>query len=221
MAAQDQDHLLLYKGPSMNPTFFQDDLLYYSPETPGSYAKGDIIIFQSPTSGDKKLVVHRIIHTHGDSYRTQGDNSSEPDPYEVTPDIVIGKVIQAKRCERIIRIKNGYPGYIQHLSARCRRFLLRACTAPLKEIYYAVSDTGFVQHVTPKQYRGRIVAIRTPDGFDLLVFSGNHLAGWKNAGSADWCIRPPFRMIIARAYLPDSFSPDWEESTAGNQEETD
>ena len=91
----DNIHIAVYSGPSMNPTFKDNDLILWVEVNPAELKVGDIIIYEDPTNPYHKLVAHRIIETRIEEevygFRTKGDNNPDPDHYWV--DNILGLVI--------------------------------------------------------------------------------------------------------------------------------
>jgi hypothetical protein len=53
---------------------------------------GDLVYYENPLKPGQSLA-HRVIETNGRTLRTKGDESPDPDPYEVTPERLKGMVI--------------------------------------------------------------------------------------------------------------------------------
>lgn len=56
-----------------------------------SYENGDIILYWSPYLGE--YILHRVIGVTADGYLTKGDANQVKDPWIVTPDKVVGKLV--------------------------------------------------------------------------------------------------------------------------------
>jgi signal peptidase I len=82
-------------GYSMYPTILNLDLVFVVPKpllTQKDIDVGDIIVFKEPFSN--RTIIHRVIEVVGGYlYRTKGDNNPVADPYYITFDRVLGKVI--------------------------------------------------------------------------------------------------------------------------------
>lgn len=86
-------------GTSMDPVLHQGYLLQYEKVAASEIKTGDIIIFTPPVSPEKRstvpsLITHRVIEISGIpvNYRTRGDNNPVRDPWELSPDDVVGRV---------------------------------------------------------------------------------------------------------------------------------
>lgn len=95
----DNIHASVYSGPSMNPTFSDNDLVLWVEVDPVVLKVGDIIIYEHPTRPDYGSVAHRIIETRIEDgvygFRTKGDGNPSPDSYWVEDELqglVIGVV---------------------------------------------------------------------------------------------------------------------------------
>lgn len=85
------------QGTSMEPTFGENDVILWVEVNPADLNVGDIIVFQHPTLADPPPIAHRIIEVRVQdgkySFRTKGDNMSEPDQHWVPQEKIIGLVI--------------------------------------------------------------------------------------------------------------------------------
>ncbi len=81
---------------SMYPTLKINDIIVVKNIQPDEIKVGDIIVFRSPLNPDIPIV-HRVVDigmTGGRKFFiTKGDNNPTRDPWTVTPDMIIGKVI--------------------------------------------------------------------------------------------------------------------------------
>lgn len=82
---------VIVRGTSMEPTYHDGDLVLA--RRAGSYAKGDVIVFQvGGAFNDPAMVIHRIVG--GDGHRghvTRGDNRDRTDPWQPRDASIIGK----------------------------------------------------------------------------------------------------------------------------------
>lgn len=80
---------------SMYPTLTRGDMLVLKGADPKDIAVGDIIVYNYPLKN--KLIVHRVYRINADgTLKTKGDNNetnSQPDPWVVEPEWIIGKMI--------------------------------------------------------------------------------------------------------------------------------
>jgi signal peptidase I len=95
----------MYEGKSMNPTFFDKDMVDVGIYHDFSEIKvGDIVITKSLNITGNKCVCHRIVEiTEEGRIKTRGDNNSGVDSWELTINDLEGKVINADRPRRIQR----------------------------------------------------------------------------------------------------------------------
>lgn len=84
-------------GTSMFPTFRENDMILWVKVNPSDIKLGDVIVFRHPTTPNVDNVVHRVVEIQLEagkySFRTQGDNLSNPDRYYVPEANVHGLVI--------------------------------------------------------------------------------------------------------------------------------
>lgn len=78
------------EGVSMLPALRAGDLALAVPAGIGSLHLGDIVVYRSPTG---ILIIHRVV-ARGDGYLiVKGDNNPLPDPWGVTQQMIVGRVI--------------------------------------------------------------------------------------------------------------------------------
>lgn len=81
------------QGHSMEPTLYTGDVAIAIRNYTNNYSDGDIVVYRVQQGNIEGMVVHRIIRRLDDgNYLTQGDNKQMPDPWEVQPDWIFGKV---------------------------------------------------------------------------------------------------------------------------------
>jgi len=95
----------MYEGKSMNPVFFDKDMVDVGIYHNFSEIKvGDIVVTKSLSITGNKCVCHRIVEiTEDEKIKTKGDNNSGVDSWELTINDLEGKVINADRPKRIQR----------------------------------------------------------------------------------------------------------------------
>jgi len=79
---------IIVNGRSMEPTLRQGDLIILKPS--GGYEVGDIVGYVSPHG---PIVVHRIVGREGDAFILKGDNHDMVDPWPITQDMILGRLI--------------------------------------------------------------------------------------------------------------------------------
>lgn len=76
----------------MENTINENDVVLWVEVSPENVSVGDIIYYENPSSpGD--FTAHRVIGIENNTFHTQGDASSAPDPYTVSPAQLRGLVI--------------------------------------------------------------------------------------------------------------------------------
>ena len=82
---------VVVQGESMEPTYEDGDLVLV--READTYSEGDIIAFRAGgTFDDPTRIIHRIIGDSGrGTFKTQGDNREDVDPWTPGPDDIIGK----------------------------------------------------------------------------------------------------------------------------------
>ena len=82
------------QGHSMEPNLYTGDIAIAIRNYQNNYAVGDIIVYRVQEGNLDGMVVHRItVRLDNGNYITQGDNKKMPDPWEIQPDWIFGKVV--------------------------------------------------------------------------------------------------------------------------------
>lgn len=187
----------------MNPCLLQNDLLFWVPVTERSPGLGDVILFHA-SYDCKVIIIHRIVRVLAKrGFITRGDNNLHPDPGILACDDVIGVVIGGWRGDKKIWIPSGFTGVIVYHVAQSRKISLSILSTLFLKQYYMLAKKKWLLPFIPKKYLQRYVLIKTSAGYDIQVYLGDRLVGWKKNGMADWEIIPPFRICIDDTDLPD------------------
>lgn len=81
------------QGHSMEPTLYTGDVAIALRHYSGNYDVGNIIVYRVQQGDIEGMVIHRITERlENGNYITQGDNKKSPDPWEIPPDWIFGKV---------------------------------------------------------------------------------------------------------------------------------
>ena len=187
----------------MNPYLIQNDILYWVPISSRPPSPGDVVIFKAVCSD--RLVIHRVIKKLPDDlFITKGDNNHTPDKNQIPLDNMVGVVIGGVRGQRRIRVSSGFAGMFFHQIAQFRKKSLSLLTKLFLPIYHAISDSGVFPWILSPLFHQRLVIIKTDTGYDMQVYYGPVLAGWKPFKDRGWTIRPPYRIFLKPDELPDS-----------------
>lgn len=204
--------LINYIGPSMNPTLRAGDGLKIIPYNGQSIRLGDVVVFVPP--GDENKIVHRVVSVGCQRIGTRGDNNNKMDPWVLTPDNVVGRVVRAQRRNRRLRIYGGSMGRLFAGAVRtaCKidsgiSFLLHLpyrWLALLSSKAYStgLARSGVFRRFMHKLMAPRIVSFSRPEGNELQVLLGRRVIGWLPAGKENWHIRRPFRLFVDEQSLP-------------------
>ena len=112
----DASKLVVYIGPSMNPTLKTPDRLQVVPYQGEKIQRGDVIVFRPP--GTHNMVVHRVSSVNAQGIRTRGDKNSDIDPGILSPDRIVGRVVSAQWGNRWRPIHGGLRGGLYSLVVR-------------------------------------------------------------------------------------------------------
>ena len=96
--------MITVSGNSMQPWYGDGDLVILSPHA--SFQSGDVIVFWEPNH--RFFVMHRVWGFHETALMTKGDANKSEDPWYVTRDMILGKVLfRIPGIGKIIRILQG------------------------------------------------------------------------------------------------------------------
>ncbi len=187
----------------MNPALLQDDILEWVPVSERLPVPGDVIIFRDPANTGC-LIIHRVVIKYPDgSYCTRGDNMLFNDMHPVMHSEIMGVVTGGIREDRPMVVSMGSAGMRHHQYAQQRVKLLTRFEHFFAKPYWKISQIKFICRMVPERYQQRLVLVKTHEGYDLQVYLGRRLVGWKGEKDRDWTILPPYRLFIDRGHLPD------------------
>jgi signal peptidase I len=190
----------IYRGPSMNPTFFEPEILTIESYGTRKPKKGDVICYR--VEQENKSIVHRIIAVKGSSLKTKGDNSARADDYLVDNDAVIGRVTRSTKNNVTRTIYSGISGiaamYLRKISHRAIAFASKL----LRTSYYSLVATGIFRQLKPQKMVFK-VAVFEPFfySYPKLIFNGRTV-GIFNFRTMAWQIKKPYHLFIDENELP-------------------
>lgn len=198
------DRQIRYVGTSMNPWLLQNDILDWVPVSERFPVPGDVILFRDP-AGSGRLIIHRVVRALPvEGYITRGDNCLHDDRFPVPQSAIMGIVTGGLRGEEHLGVPSGGSGRIYHFYAQQRRRALPVLQWLFFTPYHLISRHGVFCRLVPSRFRQRLVIVKTSEGYELQVYLGRHLAGWKGEQDVGWTILPPCRLFLDSAALPDS-----------------
>lgn len=207
-----EPNTIRYVGRSMNPYLLQNDLLFWEPISCKNIEVGDVVIFKA-VCNDQRLVIHRVIAKKPDNFFiTKGDNNKTPDKNQIHLDRMVGFIKGGMRGSKPLRISMGKTGMFFHRVAQLRMKILPTLQNLFFAVYYYISDSQIMPRLLSPFIKQKLIIVKTQEGYDLQVYYGKHLAGWRAPRDRGWTIRLPFRIFLNTSILPDSISdiPDLE-----------
>lgn len=209
------DHYI-YTGKSMNPVFYDADLLEIKPyKSIQSIQCGDVITFPlrknknilaDELTGEEKKeknVTHRVVAVKNDLILTRGDNNPNIDPWALTFDQIFGRVTYKIVRQKKYYIQRGFMGRLCMLKNRTRRSLriiiIRTMKIPYRFLSYC---SPIISRIIPIQKKMRVVIFCRNDHSIKQLMLGKKIIATKNRWEAKWRIRRPYRPFINEALLP-------------------
>jgi len=193
-----------YIGSSMNPTLKPGDRLDTVPYDRQKIRRGDVIVFISPL--DESKAVHRVVSVDSKGIKTRGDNCNRIDPYVLSPDKIVGRVISVHRKNKQRRIFGGYLGRVFAGTARALIALDLGASFLLRPFYDRLARSGILRCWKPVWLEPRVISFRHSGGTELQLLMGRWVIGRRLPGMARWNIRRPFRLFVDEDSLPRNFS---------------
>jgi hypothetical protein len=192
--------VFFYTGPSMNPTLKAGDLLHLAQYGDSDIRNGDVIIFRP--DGMTNAVTHRVVSIDGECVRTRGDNNDGADPWIITREQVLGRVVAASRDGRSRSVHGGMPGRIQGNLSTLRRSTRKKLYRLAQPTYRRISAWGVFRWLA-RRMETRIVSFKRP-GLppELHLQMAGRVIGRLLPGEERWRIKPPFRLLVNEDTLP-------------------
>jgi signal peptidase I len=186
-------NVIIYTGPSMNPTLQNLDKLFYAPYEGKSIKRGDIVVFFDPKRSRK--VIHRVKRSDRQGILTKGDNNSQADASILHSDQIMGRIIYGERGNKKIRIYSGCLGVVQAAKVGWIREAKKNLYIILKLPYYFISEK------LKLPAKKKVLIFQRPEGKEIQIMIGSMVVARKLAGEG-WQIRPPFRLFLDESSLP-------------------
>jgi SynChlorMet cassette protein ScmC len=199
----------VYTGPSMNPTFFEPELLDVRPYGREQARAGDIVCLESPNGGE--TIVRRVVAVEGRGMgsgiqqgriRTRGDNNPQDDPWLLQAEKILGRVTAAQRGASRRAVLGGWSGLLVRRLALLGRGIRRSAGLLMHRLYGSAAGVGPFDRLLPRSSRPRLVRFDARHRVFLKLLSGSKTVGQCDARRSEWRIRPPFNLFVDEQSLP-------------------
>lgn len=198
--AENDLQYFIYRGLSMNPTFFEPEMLTVKPYLNQPPRRGDIICYHVPEKDEG--IVHRVIGSSGSTLKTRGDNNAKPDDYRVDRTAVMGRVIAARRENEIRLVRGGFTGVVTMHLYRVYRKANRFISRLFYRSYRGLAVTGLIRIFKPHKMRFRVVVFeRYAMKHPKLILNGRTV-GIFDYRKKEWKINRPYRLFVDEKSLP-------------------
>jgi signal peptidase I len=188
---------IIYKGPSMNPTLKNLDLLIIVPYGEKKIRQGDVITFMPP---DRDIsITHRVVSINEKGVITLGDNNDFLDDYLLQPEDIWGCVEYAERKNKRIKIYGGTSGRVYAKTIRAIRrlkFMVPKMFMPFRPVYGFFHRSGLLAKFVPDKMKPRTIYYEKQDGDELHLLMGKWLVGRLDRNRTNWSIKIPFKLFI-------------------------
>jgi signal peptidase I len=189
-----------YIGPSMSPLLKPGDRLQIIIYGSQEIRRGDVIVFISPEDGSK--VAHRAVSVNSHVIKTRGDNCDKVDPWVLSPEHIVGRVVFAQRGNRRFRVFGGLWGHVLAVAIRATKSIDSNLTSLLRPFYQWLARAGVFRRWLPSRMRPRVISFNRDAGTELQLVMGRRVIGKWLPGRTGWSIIRPFRLFVDEASLP-------------------
>lgn len=201
----DGRQLVVYRGPSMNPTLVEPDLLEIHPYGKQRIRVGDVVYFQ--VTETRMKVVHRVVSVSVETdgargIRTRGDHNTQTDQYWLQPGEITGQVVGAQRGQHRRRIPGGWQGQLAAVYAHMWRWAHPWVIARLHGLYQVIVQRVTFWPLLPLQLHPRVLAFHTRNKTHLKLMLGRQLIGYYELREKTWRIQRPYRLFVDARRLP-------------------
>ena len=193
--------VLDYTGPSMNPTLRAGDGMTVIPYGDSRPRVGDVVVFHSPERDYH--IVHRVLSVDSQGIKTVGDNNDSVDPWMLTPDDIVGRVVSARRKNKDITIHGGTRGRLTLPVLRSKKRVNLAVSRILHPAYHWLARSGIVRRILSPLIKTQFLYFRRPNGVEIQLLIGQWVIARRHPNWDEWQIRRPFRLLIDEASLPE------------------
>jgi len=187
-------------GPSMNPTLKSGDLLQVIPYDGKKVRRGDVIVFHSPENSRK--ITHRVISIDSKGIKTKGDNNKRIDPWVLSHDNIIGRVIYVQRGRGCRRVYWGPIGQLFVAIVKAIRLIDSVISYLLRPVYQQLARAGIFRRWLHGLLDIRVISFNRQEGTELQLLMGQQVIGRLPPGRSRWQIRRPFRLFVDEESLP-------------------
>ena len=190
----------IYRGTSMNPTFYEPEMLTIKPYNGKEPKKGDIICYK--VDQKEESIVHRVISVRGSEIKTRGDNNPIADGYKVEKSAVIGRVIASRKGNETRKIFGGFAGVLDMYWRRGYRKINHYISKLLHSSYHLLASTGLIRKLKLKKMVFRVAVFkRYSQKYPKLILNGRTV-GTFDFGQMAWKINRPYRLFVDEKKLP-------------------
>ncbi len=191
---------MVYTGSSMSPALKATDIIHVLLCKGKQIRRGDVIVFSPPGSND--MVVHRVVSFSDQGLSTRGDNNNDIDTWSLSPDRIVGRVVQAQRENRRLTIYGGIRGLLYVSAIRFLYNFDSTISSFLHPVYHRLAETGLFRRWLPDKIDIRVLSFNRSDGMEFQLLMAGHVIGRLLPGKNEWFIRRPFRLFVNEASLP-------------------
>jgi signal peptidase I len=203
------EHVFVYTGNSMLPTFRPGTLLYVRPAA-HDLTPGDVVVYHDSQLGG--YVVHRVVSGAQGGLVTRGDANATVDTQRVAYGQVIGQVMHAEQGGQLREVRGGRAGLrlarLRWLGRGVWGRLAVSLAVPYRWLRTSTWARRGLKWLLRPHFT--VVRLQTPNGVLVKVLHRGRVVGRAAAGGRLVC-RKPYDLLIAEGDglvdLPKTISP--------------
>ena len=201
MPSREKKIVLNYVGPSMNPTLRAGDGMTVIPYGDSKPRVGDVVVFRS--SEPDHHIVHRVLSVDSQGIRTVGDNNDSVDPWVLTPDDIVGRVVSTRRKNKDITIHGGTRGRLTLPALRTIKRANLTVSRILHPAYHWLARSGIIRRALSPLIKTQTLYFKRPNGVEIQILMGQRVVARRPPDWDSWQIPRPFRLLIDETALPE------------------
>ena len=190
-----------HSGRSMNPTLSHLDMLVVLPYGTKKIRAGDVILFRMKNG---KYIVHRVAEIISPrEVLTKGDNNQDLDPWVVSQDHILGKVVAAWRGDRRRVVFGGWCGLGVSGALKIRIKLKKYFAYCFKPIFRSVTISIKSPEFITKRFKLSVVWFHSSSRYPMHLRCGSRTIGRYDLHLGAWVVPLQFRLLVNYSQLPE------------------
>jgi hypothetical protein len=163
---------------------------------PGRFQVGDVIGYHI----GNKTSLHRIVKIKKERIYTKGDNNLKIDPYTITLDNIIGKLVKIRRNNKVYNIRNKFPGYLTGKKCFIMKSLKKSLYVLLKYICRLKPILWGFNKIGQTVFYKRLSIVKLTNN-RYMVCCSRQCCGCYDSYNKEWVLRNRFKLLFSDTQL--------------------